>query len=240
MEIIIFLLVIFIASYFQGTTGFGQGLIAAPLAFVLFDKASALSVLVVIGLVLNLFLVNKVSEPLDTVTLKPIALGSILGLPLGLFIAHFAHLGTLQIIAGSLSITFSLLFVFYHAKLSKNIGYGLLAGGISGFMQTSTTLSGPPVVLVLTAQNVPKRVMRKLLPSYFLALQLISAALFLITGLLSIKGFMIGLAASPMVLLGGYAGNRYAHVLSETAYRLATLGAVFVTGLIAIHNGLNQ
>jgi uncharacterized membrane protein YfcA len=60
VDLLVFVAVIMLASFFQGLTGFGQGIISAPVAFVLFDKATALSALISAGIVINVYLMATI------------------------------------------------------------------------------------------------------------------------------------------------------------------------------------
>ncbi len=240
MEVILFAAVVCLASYFQGVVGFGQGLIVAPLAFVVFDKSVALTVLVVIAVVINAYLTVRAKEPLDRKTFNPLIIGTVVGLPFGLLVARTASLSALQLGAGMISIATAALLVFYRVKLVKRRWHTLLAGALSGFMQTSTTLSGPPVALILTAQDTPKKVMRTLLPAYFVVLMLVTVPLFAVTGLLSGKGALIGLLAAPLVLISAYIGGHHGDTIEQGKYRFLTLGTVFIAGAFAVYHGVSK
>lgn len=80
--------------------------------------------------------------------------------------------------------------------------------------------------------------MRKLLSTFFMIMGLAGAVLYGISGLLRIEGVGIGLLASPLVLLGGFMGNRYSHKISQSTYRFITLAAVVLTGILAIFQGI--
>jgi uncharacterized membrane protein YfcA len=240
MELVVFGLIVAVASYFQGITGFGQGLVAAPLAFVLFDKHTALTILVTIGVIGYGYLVIRSKEPLEIRTFRPLLIARFFGMLLGLIIARMASLPLLQVVAGSLSMIFVVILTFGRFRLNKRQSYSIFAGLLSGIMQTSTTLSGPPVVLVLSAQHTPKNVIRRLLPAYFLVLMIITLVLFCLSGLFSMKGLMLGFVVSPLVLLGAYLGKNHGDIMSPKHYRLLTMVAVFATGMVAVYNGLGN
>lgn len=155
VNIVIFLFVILIASYFKGITGFGQALIATPLALILFGKYVALSSILVVGLVLGGYLAFRVKEKLDWQSLRALLAGAAIGLPVGLVVIHLVSLSVLQVAAGATAIVSALLLVFSRFKINQSIGVTLFAGSLSGFLQTSTSMSGPPVVLLLNAKTPP-------------------------------------------------------------------------------------
>lgn len=240
MDILIFALVILVASYFQGITGFGQGLIAAPVAFVLFDKRTALTILIVAGIILNWYLVATIKARLHLKTLYILLAGGALGLPIGLIVARSVSLSTLQLAVGSVSVASVLALLFYKVRLHRRPAYSLAAGFASGILQTSTALSGPPVILLLAEENTAKQTMRKLLPAYFLIMGLVAAILFIPAGLLGSRGIIIGLIAAPLVIYGGYVGNDETRKIHQKFYRLLVMCSVLATGLLAVYEGFQH
>lgn len=238
-EILIFALIILLASYFQSIAGFGQGLIAAPIAFVLFDKGTALTALIIVGIVLNLYLMVTIKIRLRPGMLFLLLAGAVPGLPLGLLVVRSISMPALQIGVGVVSVLSAIILVTYKFKVRKRPLYSLVAGFFSGILQTSTALSGPPVILLLAEENVAKQTIRKLLPTYFFIMGVIAAFLFIPAGLLEEKGILLGLAVAPIVILGGHLGNDEARRIKQKAYRRLVMITVLATGLVAIYEGLN-
>lgn len=240
LHLAIYILILLFACYFQAITGFGQGLIIAPVVLVLFSKYSALSTLMIIGLGLNAYMAIKVKAKNDISLIKVLFIGCLIGLPLGLIILKAVSLASLQIIVGCTSITAVLLFVFTKVRIPKSKTYLALAGVASGAMQTATGLAGPPVVVVLNAQSTPKQIMRKALPTYFLAVGIVGALIYLFSGVFTINGVIIGLLSLPFVILAGYFGNRHGHNLPEKYYRFLVVVGVLSTGFYVIYQGLSK
>lgn len=240
MDILLFVLIILLASFFQSITGFGQGLIAAPIAFVLFDKSTALTALIVVGAVINLYLMVAIKTRLYLGTLVLLLAGAAGGLPLGLVIVQSVSLPALQLAVGMISVLSAAILLLYKAKVRKRPLYSVIAGFFSGMLQTSTALSGPPVVLLLAEENVAKQTIRKLLPTYFFIMSLAAAFMFIPAGLLDNRGILIGFIAAPAVLIAGHLGNDEAKRIKQKTYRVLVMVAVFLTGLIAIYEGLRS
>lgn len=238
VDILIFLLIVLLASYFQSITGFGQGLIAAPITFVLFDKGLAITTLIVVGIIINLYLMMTVKTRLRIGMLFLLLAGAVPGLPLGLIIISSISLPALQLSVGVISVASAAVLILYKIKIRKRPFYSVIAGFFSGVLQTSTALSGPPVILLLAEENVAKQTIRKLLPTYFFIMGIIAAFLFIPAGLLENKGILIGILAAPIVILGGYLGNDEARRIKQKTYRILVMFAVLLTGLVAIYEGL--
>ena len=238
MDILIFVSIVVLASFFQGVTGFGQGLITAPVAFVLFDKATALTALIVAGIVINLYLIVTIRSRLHVGTLLLLLLGAAPGLPIGIMIARSVSLPALQLGVGIVSIASAVILMSYKLKVRRRSSYSVTAGFFSGILQTSTSLAGPPVVLLLAEENTAKQTMRKLLPVYFFIMGLIAAAMFLPAHLLDAKGMVLGLIALPLIIYGGHAGSDEARRIKQKRYRLLVMTSVLATGMVAVYEGL--
>jgi uncharacterized membrane protein YfcA len=112
------------------------------------------------------------------------------------------------------------------------------AGSLSGALASSTGLSGPPAVLLLTARGLPKRAFRATISLYFLGLD---AALLAVLGL---WGFLTPDLAPPTLLLVGatLAGKALGTGLlvrvPQKAFRIVVLGTVALTGALGVATAL--
>ena len=180
MSIFFFLVIILLASFYQGITGFGSALIAAPLALLVLDKFTVVSSLTVIGLVLNAFLFKKIKQPVNIALLRPLCLASLIGMPIGIWILKTVPINLIKIIAGSLAIIFTLVIYSNQISLPRTRVLTAIAGFFSGLLQTSISMTGPPVVILLEGTDVEKNEIRKTLVTFFLWMNIISLPLFLI------------------------------------------------------------
>lgn len=238
LQTLLFVIVNAFAGFFQGVVGFGQGLVATPLSLTFLDKTVVLPAMMVAGILLNLSLSKQIKEPLDTVIFKPLLIGSVLGMPVGVVILRLLSLNTLKISVGILSIVLTLAILFIRFKSHHMRIATPITGFISGVLQTSTSIPGPPVVLLLTGSGTSKNAMRKILVVYFFWISVIALPLYLLGGVLTWKGVLFGLIATPAIVLAGYAGNKVAHYIPHKLYRTLALVTVCATGAFAIYSGL--
>lgn len=238
MALIYFLIVNFFASVYQGINGFGFFLIAAPLGLLFLDKFTVVISLTIISVLLNSFLIRKIHHPIHWKLLLTLLLASLVGMPFGLWLLTSASIEIIKIVAGSLAIIFTFLIVLQKSSFHTNRFTTVLAGAVSGTLQTSIGMSGPPVVLLLAGSGKEKNEMRKTLVTYFLFLNFISLPFFFSSGEFTWDHVKISIFALPFVLIGGYVGNKLAHKLSQKTYRIIALVTVVVTGLISIYSGL--
>jgi uncharacterized membrane protein YfcA len=238
VHLILFLVIMLFACFYQGLTGFGSALIATPLLLLILDKFTVVTSLTIIGLVLNAFLLRKIKQPVNLTLLPPLCLASVIGMPFGIWILKAVPINLMKIIAGSLAILSVLIVSFTKLSLPRTKFLTAIAGLFSGVLQTSISMSGPPIVILLAAMDGEKNEVRKTLVTFFLFINLASLPFFLFSKFLTIQRISVSLFALPFVFLGAYLGNKVVEKVPQKAFRLLALATVWITGLVSICSGL--
>ena len=240
MNVFFFLVIILFACFYQGITGFGSALIAAPLALLVLDKFTVVTSLAIIGIVLNAFLFQKIKQPLNLTLLLPLCLASMLGIPFGIWILKTVPIDLIKIIAGSSAMLFILLITFAEISLPRTRPVAAIAGLLSGALQTSISMSGPPVVILLAGTAREKNEIRKALVTFFLFVNLVSLPFFFFSSTLTLQRVSFGLFALPCVFVGAYVGNKVVERIPQKVFRFLALATVCITSLISIYSGLSH
>jgi uncharacterized membrane protein YfcA len=235
--LVVFAVVVAAGSLFQGLLGFGSALIAAPLALVVVDKATAVPALGIAGLVLNALLLISIRGELRGRVLVSLVVSSLLGMPAGVLVLKQVPTGGLQVAAGALSIGFALLIARTSPQERTVPGATPVAGVLSGALSTSTSMGGPPVVLLLAHGGVERDQSRMTLAAFFLCSSLVSMAVFGAGGLLTPSALEFGAAALPGATVGGLVGHRISARVPQRHFRRIALVAVGITGLTAVVTG---
>jgi len=240
MITILIVILIAFATILQGITGFGYGLLAAPLLLILISKTASVTTLIITGIGLNIFLFLHIRDhALIDRRLFIWLLGSTaIGLPFGLLVLQSVNTHTLRIIAGVCAILFSIIFYTRVVVVARTAWTTVIAGYVAGILQTSIGIIGLPIALLLSGQKRPKNEIRKTLAAFFIVIDLITIPFFYVTGTLSTKGVVWGVISIPGAFLGAYFGSRIVQHVSQKWFTQLTLILVFVAGLIAIYSGL--
>ncbi|MGI8730942.1 MAG: TSUP family transporter, partial [Solirubrobacteraceae bacterium] len=106
------------------------------------------------------------------------------------------------------------------------------AGVSSGALSTSTSLSGPPLVLHLLARGVSPPQMRDTLAAVFVALALLSVAALAIAGTFVVPSELIALLAAAIA--GQVLGRRGFALLGGDRHENAVLVVLAVTAVVAL------
>jgi uncharacterized membrane protein YfcA len=234
----LFCLVIAFASLIQGILGFASALVAVPLALLFLPKETVVSSMFMMGLSLNGFLSLRIKE---RISYRPVALlfvASLFGMPLGVWILRAVPLETMQVVVGCLVALFTILLQWGRLKLPQNAFLTGLAGFFSGLLNTSTSMSGPPVLILLAGQGLPKDRFRRTLVSFFIVSGLVAALVLVASGVMTLQRVSYGLVAIPFAFLGGYVGDRLSTRLPERPFRALALAVLFLAGVYSIMSGL--
>ena len=238
MHVALFCAVIAFASLIQGILGFGSALVAVPLALLFLPKETVVSSMFMVVLSLNGFLSVRIKAP---ISLRPVALlffASLLGMPVGVWVLRAIPMNTMQVLVGCLVVLFTILLQWGKLKLPRNALLTGLAGFFSGLLNTSTTMSAPPVLILLAGQGLPKDQFRRMLVSFFLACDLVGTLALLIAGVMTPQTARYGVVAIPFAFLGGYVGDRLSSKLPERPFRVLALAVLFLAGAYSVVSGL--
>ena len=238
MTTFLFILINAFAGLFQGIVGFGQGLVASPLSLALLDKNSVLTALLLTGIILNLSLYRQIKAPLRMPVFKPLLIGSVIGLPVGVLILKLLPTSTLKISVGVISLLLAIAMMFVRVKVKHLSKLSPAAGFVAGALQTSVAIPGPPVVLLLSGADVPKDEMRKILVLFFVWIGVIGIPLYMIGHVFTWQGVVFSLLSTPFILGGGYLGNRIAKFIPHQWYRRLALITIGLSSAFAIYSGL--
>jgi len=110
------------------------------------------------------------------------------------------------------------------------VGVGGLAGIFGGVAQ----MSGPPVVAYWLGGAFPPRSVRANLVLYFAVSGLISAASYLLAGLLTPELLLLALIAGPAYGAGLFLGSRLFGLASETTFRWICFALIACSALVSL------
>ena len=227
----------------QSATGFGFSLLAAPLLFAALEPQPAVGLMVVLGLVINLMTLGTERRRPRPLLREAVAIlaGAIPGALLGVLVLRSLDAVALQVLV-SVGVVSALAARWWagrtgpRVRARARIWTGPLAGVLAGGLGTSTTTSGPPLLLYLLARGVQPAVMRDTLSLCFLGLGFIGPAALLVTRTTeAVPDPQLVAVGLPAVVAGHLAGRHGFARLErggyETVVTALLLGSV-VAGLL--------
>ena len=238
MLVVLFVAVIFFSCLLQGILGYGSALVAVPLALIFLPKETVVVSMFAVGLSLNGFLSVRIKEPISYRPVIILFFASLLGMPVGLWILTAVSLDAMRVLVGCLVVLFTILLQWGRFKLPQNGVLTVIAGFFSGLLNTSTSMSGPPVFILLSGQGLPKDQFRRTLVSFFFVSGLVAALMLLASGVMTPQRISYGVVAIPFVFLAGYVGDRISARLPERPFRILGLSVLFLAGVYSVVSGL--
>jgi len=234
-EILLVNIILLIGACAQSVVGYGVSLIAAPLLF-LINPAYVPVVMILNSLLLTVLMVHRDHLSLSLQEVRWQVSGAFVGIVIAGAVLHFISGEQFEIVFGLLILfAVGLSVLGWHPKI--NLTNCLIAGGISGFMGTCTSIGGPAIALLY--QKAQPDHLRANLSAFFLFNSIVGLFVLWLAGLVSLEHFQLFLHCIPGILLGFYLARviqpRIAgYSLSPAILLIATLGGIstLVKGLV--------
>lgn len=231
-------LILFFAALVQATTSFGFSLVALPLLTMVMPVDQIVPLLVQYSLLINIVLFIKLRRHLAVKLVLVLLAGGVVGLPIGLAVLKLVDATLLKKLAGVVIVAVTIsLYSGYQKTLKSPQRWHFPIGLLSGIMQGSLSLSGPPIVFFLANQGADKDYFRANLTSYFLLLNAISLPSMLFSGIINAKTIINSLQYTPAVLLALLASGLITARITQTHFKCVTFVLMLLSGLAAIFMG---
>ena len=229
----------FAGAAVQSATGFGFALVLSPALFAALDPVEAVTALLVLGLGLNLLVLFEGGRPehVEWRPLAPMLLAALPGLGVGVVALTQLSKEALQVAVG-LAVILAAAWQLRAPRPRLSPAATWATGFASGALTTSISVSGPPIVLWLTARGVRPEEFRASLAASFLVLNLAGGAVVLaVEGGGAFDAGTVALLFALVVLgygLGAIAFRRLDH---ERFFNVVLL-LVALTGAASVFAGL--
>ena len=228
-----------LAGTVTGMTGFGLALISTPLLLFVYEPRTVIVLTTVFSVFINVAVVwdswGEARRRLAVALLLPALAGLVVGAEtLRVVNPLYVRLGV------GVVVVFSALLLVWEVRLpGSDTRWGtLVAGFLSGTLSTSTGLAGPPIVLLLASRTLPKHEFRGTSALYFLPLGIIGLGILAARGLVEVGELWLGLLLIPAAIVGKTIGTALLKRISESAFRVLTLGIVLLTGSLGVATAL--
>lgn len=229
-------LVSLLGGFVTGAGGFGFGLVTTPILLWLFSAPMVVVTNLATSVALRIPLLWVDRTHVSVAHAAPLGLGGLLGMPLGLLIlTHFTP-NEIRVWAGALIIVMSLAQVAGSERLPplkplRGVT-ALSVGTASGALNTSISLSGPPMVLWLLNQRVSGPPFRGTMSAASLLLNAGGVILLVQAGVAELSWLWILGIAYPAAVAGAFMGHAALSRISARSFsRVAATGVIVVSGV---------
>lgn len=237
MDLLILSVIFFLGGFTQGLTGFGSALVAVPLAGLLIELDILVPLTALHGIVITSFLSWQLRENLSIVKLKPLVIGCIPGVMVGVLLLRHADRGLLKILLGLFVAGYSLYrltskHTIRTTAISSNWAYP--AGFFTGIFGAAFSAGGPPAVIYTSLTDWRKDDIKATMSSLFLFTGLLSTSGHAFGGFFTWDILLLFAATVPFIFLGVWAGSRLYARIDQRLYLRVMLVGLLIAGLLLI------
>ena len=230
------------ASVLGGVTGFGFALVCTPLLLLAgFPLADVVVVNLTISGLTRVATVLKLRRSVNRRRAGWLVIGVVPGLLVGLLVRESADDAVLKVVAGTVAVGVAV-YMLLHPPQPRPADAGPpprlasgIAGTLGGFLGITTSLNGPPPVILLSRQRAEPREFVADMAVYLIVGNALTLVVIHLGGGLALERTWVLLASwLPVAFLGNVLGLAYGSRLPAAPFRLLTLGLVVVTGLATV------
>jgi uncharacterized membrane protein YfcA len=223
-------------------SGFGFAVVAAPLFLLFLDPARAIQLLIIISTVLSIVVLRGLLPAIAPWLLLRLALGSLVGLPLGLVAFRYADPILVRAAAGAMIFGFAILMAVSRRRsgqpgqdkhwtaFAMSPGLDLAAGAVSGFAGALVGQPGPPVLIYLLLAGTAARTVRATLLALFALSYGVTLASHAATIGIPAPTWLAAVILIPFAFLGGLAGRPIGDRLGAEAFAMLAIALLAVAG----------
>ena len=223
----------FLAAGCQSLTGFGSALVAVPLLSLYVDAKLAVVISTLLSTTVSAPLLFEVRRQVQLAKVAPLAIGSVVGVPVGILILRDVDAGVLKILVAAVVILASAL-LFLSPRLTlggRNTLSSLVTGALSGLLRASTSMAGPPVVLYTLSHEKEIEEFRSTVLALFLFTGVLTVPGLIVAGLISRDALIATAVAVPGMALGLLVGTRLRSRVEPKLFRTLVLAVLVLTSI---------
>jgi uncharacterized membrane protein YfcA len=223
--------IIFFATFVQGTAGFGLALVSMPLLVSILGIRIAAPLVALVSVAAEVVLLIRYRQAFNLRAVSWLATASLFGIPFGIFILRRADEQIITFILGIIIVVYALYALISPrlpllAQKAWAIGFGFASGLLSGAYNTG----GPPVIIYGNCRQWPPAEFKSNLQGFFLLNSLVVLLIHFVSGSFTTpvwRNFAWGL---PAILLGALAGFSLDRWINPVAFKRIVLILLIVLG----------
>jgi uncharacterized membrane protein YfcA len=237
-DLLFVIIVVGVTAFIQAITGFGFALLAVPLLALRVSVHEAVVLSACMGTLSSGWQSINLRQYADPLLTRRYLVASINGIPLGYAAFVFLSDQLLRIVVG-VSVLGGTAIVATMRERNLGLATQRALGVASGALLIATSTNGPPIVLALQAQGMPKQEFRGTLARIFFVSGVISVVVFAFAGSLDSAVVVTALFALPALVAAVWLGNRMAVRVRDETFRQAVLLLLVLAGVSSVAAALS-
>jgi uncharacterized membrane protein YfcA len=233
------LLAVFGAAFLRGFTGFGFALAAVPALSLMLNPVVVVPCTLILGALAGVQVLPKLRHLVHWRSVWILVAGSLVGSPVGIWLLTTLPANTMRAGIGVvLMVAVAVLWRQPRLANSPPTALGLATGFISGMLNGSTALAGPPVILFFLSSTDTVAVARASLVMYFFFSTSGTLAYDAARGLIDRHVLLLAALFFPALYIGNRWGDRCFDGSSAATYRRIALGILFLLAVLTVGRSL--
>ena len=233
--------VVFIAAVVRGYSGFGFSMISTVSLTLVLSPAEVVPVVLLLEVIASGWLLPKVWRQVDWASLIPLSAGVVIGTPAGLLALASLPADPIRAAIALLVIGFVyLMWRGWHPARTPQTGAVVSVGVLSGILNGSTTMGGPPVILFYLSGPSGAAVSRASMIAYFLGTDLIAFTMAFFGGLITPRTGLLSAWALVPLIAGIYCGSRWFRQSREEHFQRRVLILLVLLAVAALVRAMWQ
>ncbi|MDX2512096.1 MAG: sulfite exporter TauE/SafE family protein [Desulfobacterales bacterium] len=225
-------MVILLASFVQGLTGFGFSLLAVPLLTIVIGVKNAVTLGVICGICVTFYNFWTLRRHFTFSSIRELILGSLVGIPVGSYFLRETHSDVVRDLLGLVIIAFVLFSLLNVPRVRVfNRLWGYFFGLAAGLCGGAVSISGPPILIYSYIKDWNKEEFKGTIAAYFFVTGLLIFASHLLTGSTNSTTLLKFMALSPFLVIGAFTGHYFFNSIDGTMFRQIILGILGVLGI---------
>lgn len=228
-------LAVFAAGYVQGCAGFGFSMVAVPPMMMVMPPTTVVPILCLLSMLNSAYLALHYRRHILPRLVGPLIAGGLVGIPAGMLLLTRLSGPGFKILCGTLIVAVAIaLFTGWRHPIQKRVLALCSMGVLSGALNASMSLSGPPVILFLASQDTPRDVFRANLVAYFTLINALAIPAFIAWGLVTREVMLDTLAFVPILIPATLLGARMGGRIPEKSFQKLAMVCVAILGALLI------
>ena len=230
-----------LASISQAVTGFGFALVLVPLLSLVYEPKLVVLISLSLGLACKLPLLAQTWRQVQPARIAPLCLAAIAGTLFGVRLLLLASGPALQLGIGLVVVVLASAMLPNWSRPVKRESLAMWGiGFLSGLLTGSTSMGGPPVVLLGVNQAWEKDGFRANLLAFFMVSNVATLLSLWLAGALSVGMLRLDALLLPAVLLGVVIGNAIFKALPAEQFRRLVVLLVIASGALSAWTGASR
>lgn len=224
---------VFIAGLIKGFSGFGLAMVIVLTWSMVLPPATAVPVIILLDAAAGLAMLPGVWKRVDWRSLTWLYIGVAAGTPAGVFFLSRIPAEPMKVfISFTVLILAGLLWKGIHVTAAPGRTASTLTGFVSGILNGSSSIGGPPVILYYLSLPGTTAVSRASMVAYFFVTDALASVSAGFQGLITWQTFVLLGVSFPSLMVGIAVGNRFFVSSSEQSARQKVL--VLLIGLAVV------